>query len=474
MKPSEILVVLIVAACLALAAGCSQPASSEGSPGPAATAVIVTPAAPVSSGMITPVALTARVREAVTFARANGQKKAVASFNDPAGRFAAGNISVFAEDYNGTALAEPFEQDLVGTDVSGMTDRYGVKIIRRLQETARYGTGYVSYDYLNAKTGTIEPRLAVVADVDGTYYAGADTSSASRMVYPSSQLGPATHAYTVAELKGFVKNAVAYAKANGKEKALAAFNDRNGKFADGELTIIAADYNGTMIASSLSPETANDRINLINYHDPDGVTTIREMRDLARQGGGISYTVAAVTKDNRTFYAPKIDYAEPVDETYWIFSGVIVPEYEQLREGNTSGIAVRNHSRPELYDLVTRAVRYAKANGKEKTLAVINDPRGEFVQGDLFVWAEDAGGTLLADPYWKEGVGKNYLNYTDPYGAETTVVSLNAIRSGTGFTRVMFPDTSEGGTVPIPKLVYMQPVDDTWWIGSGIYGVQVL
>ena len=161
---------------------------------------------------------------------------------------------------------------------------------------------------------------------------------------------------------------MAYAQENGKEKALAAFNDPKGQFADGELTIIAVDYNGTMLASSISPETAKDQINLINYHDPDGVTTIREMRDLARQGGGFSYTVAAVTKNNKTSYAPKIDYAEPVDDTYWIFSGIIVPEYEQLREGNLTGITVRNHTRTELYDLVDRAVPTQKQTGRRRHL----------------------------------------------------------------------------------------------------------
>ena len=106
------------------------------------------------------------------------------------------------------------------------------------------------------------------------------------MVYPSSAIGPATRAYTVADLTAFVKKAAAYARANGKEQAIVAFSDPAGLFADGELTIIALDYNGTMIASSLSQETAKNRINLINYHDPDGVPTIREMRDLSVNGGG--------------------------------------------------------------------------------------------------------------------------------------------------------------------------------------------
>lgn len=105
---------------------------------------------------------------------------------------------------------------------------------------------------------------------------------------------------------------------------------------------------------------------------------------------------------------------------------------------------------------------------------MINDPHGHFVQGDLFVEAEKFNGTVLADPYWKEGVGKNNLDHTDPYGVKTTVVSINTIKSGTGFTHTMFPDTSINSTGPVPKLVFMKPVDDTWWTGGGIHGVQAL
>ncbi|MEN6396343.1 MAG: cache domain-containing protein, partial [Methanoregula sp.] len=101
-----------------------------------------------------------------------------------------------------------------------------------------------------------------------------------------------------------------------------------------------------------------------------------------------------------------------------------------------------------------------------------NDPDGQFVNGDLFVWAEDFNGTILADPYWKEGIGKNWNDYTDPYGSKTTALNINAIRSSTGFTHAMFMDTAAGQKSPVPKLLYAKAVDDTWWIGSGVYGVQ--
>nr|WP_321351848.1 cache domain-containing protein [uncultured Methanoregula sp.] len=467
-----VIIIILVLAASAFSAGCTGTGDKSMTPG----TVTPAPAATIIPGSkTTPDDLTVMVKNAREYARMNGKERAIAEFNDPNGSFVKNGIYIFAEDYNGTALAEPFEHELVGTNIRNMTDRYGVFLVKNLEETAGYGIGYVSYDYPSPEDNRqMKAKLSVAADVDGTYYVGAGAYTGSGMIYPSTGIGPKTRAYTTSDLTQFVKDAVLYAKENGKEKALLAFNDPKGKFADGELTLIAVDYNGTVLANSITPETANNHINLINYHDPDGVTTIREMRDLSKQGGGFSYTVAAVTKDNRTYYAPKLDYAEPVDSTYWVFSGIIVPEYEQLRQGNLTGIGVRNHTRTELYDLVDRAVAYARTNGKEKAIAEINNPQGQFVSGDLFVWAEDFNGTILADPYFRQGIGKNWMNYSDPYGAKPTIVNINAIKSGTGFTRAMFPDTEAGGTESIPKLMYGKAVDDTWWIAGGIYGVQVL
>jgi signal transduction histidine kinase len=77
----------------------------------------------------------------------------------------------------------------------------------------------------------------------------------------------------------------------------------------------------------------------------------------------------------------------------------------------------------------------------------------------------------------KEGFGKisgkDQMNLTDAYGEKTTIVGIHAIRNGTGYVHGMFADTSTGSERPVPKLMYMKAVDDTWWIGSGIYSVDV-
>ncbi len=474
MRCMDFALIALVVTCCILSAGCTQSLQPSGSASVPTTTQAVS-AQPAQAGNLTINDLIAFVSEARAYARANGKEKAIALFNDPIGQFCRNGLYIFAEGYDGTALAEPYEHGIVGTNILPMTDRFGVPLVKNLGETARSGMGYVSYNYQNPKrNGTAEPKLSVVADVDGTYYVGAGMYESTGMVYPSVVLTPSAKTLSRDDLVAFVKNAVDYAQKNGKEKAVAAFNDPNGQFVKGELVIMAFDFNGTALASPpYAKDVAENHINLINYHDPDGVATIREMRDLAQNGGGISYTVAKVSANGRDIYVPKIDYAEPVDGTWWLFSGIYHPEYSQLRTGNLTCIMVRNNTRTEVYDLVNRAVTYAKTNGKENTLAEINNPSGQFSNGNLFVWAESFDGTILADPYWKTGIGQNFMNYSDPYGQKTTGVAIDSIRKGTGFTHEMFPDAAENSTHSIPKLVYMKAVDDTWWIGSGIYGVEV-
>ncbi|MEN6343030.1 MAG: cache domain-containing protein [Methanospirillum sp.] len=469
-------IILLIAfiAVMALVAGCIQSPPANATT-PATTAAVTTASETPPAAITTTPDLIAFVKRAASFARENGRVTAVAAFNNPNGSFVVGNVHIFAVDYNRTLLADPTEPATVGTDISNLTDSFGIPLVKKLGETARFGRGLVSYDYPNPKNNAIaEPKLTVVEDVDGAYYVAAGFYASEGDVFPSVVLNTTAAKANVSDLVAYVKSAVAYARTNGKEKALAAFNDPNGGFVRGELVIMALDSNGTALASPpYAPEVAANRINLVNYNDPDGVGTIRGMRDLVRSGGGFFYTVAKVTVNGTSVLVPKINYAEPVDGSWWLFSGVVDPAYIRVAARNLTGIPVRQHSRSELYDLVSRAVDVAKTNGSTQALAAIDDPNGPFVRGDLFVWAEGTNGTVLADPFWKEGIGKNYLDFSDTNGMKTTRVGIDTMQNGTGFSHALFQDTSANGTALVPKLVYTKAVDDAWWIGGGIYGVEV-
>jgi signal transduction histidine kinase len=473
-----LLLVLVVTGCI-LAAGCTQsPQQKPGTPPnpTAATTQATTTITPnvtsQTAGIRTTQDLIAFVDKAVVYARENGKEKAIAMFNDPNGTFSGDGVYIFAEGLDGTALAEPFEHEIVGNNILNMSDPYGIPIIQNLVDTARNGKGMVSYNYRNpSMNDTILPKVSYVVNVDGTYYIGAGRYENMGTEFPASAMNEAAKDITPGELVTFVQGARDYAKKNGKDKALAAFIDPHGPFIDGEMYIIAYDFNATNLAHPLSPSIRG--LSLEHYTDQDSVATISELTSVARRGGGFTHTTQRIQSGGKQVYAPKLQYVVPIDDSWWVAASILNPDYTQLRSGNLTGIRTRNQTQEQLFTLVNRVVRYAKDNGKEKTLTEIGKPDGAFVNGDLFVWAETFDGVILADPFSKDMVGKSFINYTDPYGEMTTIVGIEAIRNGTGYTHAMFPDTAAGSMKQVPKLIYMKPVDDTWWIGSGIYGIQV-
>ncbi len=54
-----------------------------------------------------------------------------------------------------------------------------------------------------------------------------------------------------------------------------------------------------------------------------------------------------------------------------------------------------------------------------------------------------------------------------------TKVGIEAMQNAAGFSRALFPNTAANETTEVPKLIYMKAADDSWWIGSGIYGLAV-
>lgn len=70
----------------------------------------------------------------------------------------------------------------------------------------------------------------------------------------------------------------------------------------------------------------------------------------------------------------------------------------------------------EARTLVEKAVSFVKANGEEKALKEFNNPKGKFVKDDLYVFAYDLKGVVLANPMFPEIIGKNLYNEPDHRG----------------------------------------------------------
>lgn len=86
------------------------------------------------------------------------------------------------------------------------------------------------------------------------------------------------------EAKEMVAKAVAFYKANGKEKALAEFSNPTGQFVKGELYLTVWDLKGTQIAHGANQKLIGK--NLIDLKDADGKTFVKDFMEVGKKGNG--------------------------------------------------------------------------------------------------------------------------------------------------------------------------------------------
>ncbi len=124
--------------------------------------------------------------------------------------------------------------------------------------------------------------------------------------------------------------------------------------------------------------------------------------------------------------------------------------------------------RGNLTSFVNESVAYARSHGRAAALQEFNDPNGSFVRGDLYVFALDYNGTNLAHPFRPEVVGTDRSGVQDSLGVNYTRVQGLLAQQGWGFVFYRYPNPAHNMT-PESKMSYVAPVDDTWYLGAGIY-----
>jgi hypothetical protein len=125
-------------------------------------------------------------------------------------------------------------------------------------------------------------------------------------------------------------------------------------------------------------------------------------------------------------------------------------------------------TREALVAFVEEAVAYAHANGKEKALAEFSNPKGSFVRGELYLYAYDYNGTTIAHPVNPEKIGVNRLDEVDAEGNLFIRELMDATTNGQGFVTYYYINPTQNKRIE-KKLGYVMQVDDSWWLGSGIY-----
>ncbi len=259
------------------------------------------------------------------------------------------------------------------------------------------------------------------------------------------------------ELMGFVIQAREFVLEEGKDKALQSFSDPRGKFVKGDLYIIAYDFNGTLLAHPYAHERIGK--NWLNATDSNGVILGRNLREVAKRGGGFAYYVWPNPAHSGAKEL-KLNYVLKVDEGLWLGAGIYLTGQAPI---------FNDESREDLVAFVERARDFALNNTRDAALKAFDDKNGEFTKRDLYIFAGDFAGNVLALPIQPDLIGKNRIDLEDPNGVKTTQDFIALARNGGGFTYYIYPDPERNMT-PKLKLSYITKVDDTCWLASGIYG----
>ena len=272
---------------------------------------------------------------------------------------------------------------------------------------------------------------------------------------------------TVDELMSFVSGEAGYAKSAGMIDALKEFGDPDGEFSSGEVYIYAYGFNGTLLAHPYQPDlVGTDRS---DWTDARGFPFYMASAYTADNGGGfVAYLHpkpedGLINESAKGDYIPKIGCVMPVDDEWWIGSGLYLSD---LVDSDTGAAPV---AAAEMVSLVESGVAYAVGNGNEAAFEAISDKDGIFVdESGHYLYAYDYSGTLLAHPHLTDKIGQDLIDHEGAFGEKDIRMLIEAAGEGGGYVVFSWPNP-DNGDKPEIKIGYVLPVDDEWWLGSGVY-----
>ena len=117
--------------------------------------------------------------------------------------------------------------------------------------------------------------------------------------------------------------------------------------------------------------------------------------------------------------------------------------------------------------MVKKAVAFIKSEGKDKAFSEISNPKGRFIDRDLYIFVYDMNGKCVAHGFNQKMIGKELIDMTDPDGKFYVKERVEIAKTkGRGWQDYKF-------TNPISKKLeqkkaYIEKVDDLI-VGCGIY-----
>lgn len=120
--------------------------------------------------------------------------------------------------------------------------------------------------------------------------------------------------------------------------------------------------------------------------------------------------------------------------------------------------------------MVKKAVAYIKANPQDKAFNDISEPKGAFVDRDLYIVVYRNDGTALAHGFNRKMIGKNFLEMRDVDGKEFWKERIEWSKTRTSFWQdLKFTDPLTHAIEP--KTTYCETLKDLIVCG-GVYKVR--
>ncbi len=119
--------------------------------------------------------------------------------------------------------------------------------------------------------------------------------------------------------------------------------------------------------------------------------------------------------------------------------------------------------------MIDKATAFIKANGTEKAFAAFQDPAGEFVKGELYIFAYDFAGVCLAHGQKPKLVGKSRMDVEDVNGKKyIQEMVTTAKEKSKGWVDYVFQNPENKKVEP--KTTYVMRVEGKdMFIACGIY-----
>ncbi|WP_319379283.1 cache domain-containing protein [uncultured Methanocorpusculum sp.] len=224
-------------------------------------------------------------------------------------------------------------------------------------------------------------------------------------------------------------------------------------------TVWAAQENGVMLYNEEMTDIGSDLTNPSSAYTPSFTSAAKDI--LANESGHTSYIFYSAAWHNISQTNVVWNTLEPGYGQTW---RIVLTDNTPIPHE----IAEQTITPEELKAFVTNAYLYAQKEGKTAALAAFNDPKGPFIDGELYIFAGGMDGTVLSVPYQPGLIGANAWFAEDPAGVKYVQRVIARAEQGGGYVLYLYPNPSVGYSTEL-KLSYVIPVDNEWYLGAGLY-----